>query len=138
MSRRAARTRALQVLFQVDFAGADWQQALGWTLEEFPLAERDIPFAHRLVVETLARQQEIDALIQRYSWQWDIGRVSTVDRNILRMAIFELCGSPDVPPAVVIDEAVELAKTFDTEEGAHFVNGILDAIYKDLSGDGKS
>lgn len=136
MSRRAARARALQVLFQIDLADVDWQDALEWTLGEFPLAEQDVVFARRLVAGSLDRQLEIDALIQRHARQWDLSRLSVVDRNILRLAIFELLDCSDVPPAVVIDEAVELAKMFDTEEGAHFVNGILDAVYKGQSGDG--
>ena len=84
-----------------------------------------------LVAGVAERSAEIDALISEYSREWTIARMPSIDVIILRLAVFELLGRPDVPTAVVIDEAVELAKTFSTDDSGRFVNGVLSSIAKD-------
>jgi N utilization substance protein B len=81
----------------------------------------------------LDRQESIDVKIRAFSENWDFKRIAVVDRNILRLAIYELLFRDDIPPVVSINEAIELAKRFSTEDSSKFVNGILDRVKKDLS-----
>ena len=97
-----------------------------------PLSPANRRFAEALVAGTAAHVAEIDALIGSHAQHWRIERIAIVDRLILRLAIFELLHVPDTPPNVVIDEAIELARTFSEEEAVRFVNGVLDAVYKSL------
>ncbi|TDA67792.1 MAG: transcription antitermination factor NusB [Clostridia bacterium] len=136
MSRKSARARALQALFQVDMARADPEIAMAWILKEFPLAEvNDVAFARRMVRGTLQHQEEIDTLIRRHSGEWELERLGAVDRNIMRMALYELLFCPDIPPAVAIDQAVELAKIYAGGESGSFVNGVLDAVRRARDGE---
>lgn len=136
MSRKAARARALQALFQVDLARVDPEAALAWTLKEFPLEEEnDKVFTRRLVQGALQHQEEIDAVIQRHSGEWELKRLGAVDRNVIRIGIFELLFCPDIPPAVAIDQAVELAKIYASGESGSFVNGVLDAVRRARDGE---
>jgi N utilization substance protein B len=92
--------------------------------------------ARTLVEETvrgvLEHRDEIDAMITRYAENWAIGRMSSVDRNIIRLGVYEMLHRPDIPPVVSINEAVDLAKYFNTSESGRFVNGILDRIRKEI------
>jgi len=97
-----------------------------------PLTPTNRRFAEALVAGTVGHVAEIDALIGSHAQHWRIERIAIVDRLILRLAIFELLHVPDTPPSVVIDEAIELARTFSEEEAVRFVNGVLDAVYKSL------
>jgi len=97
-----------------------------------PLTPANRRFAEALVAGTVGHVAEIDALIGSHAQHWRIERIAIVDRLILRLAIFELLHVPDTPPSVVIDEAIELARTFSEEEAVRFVNGVLDAVYKSL------
>lgn len=136
MSRKAARARALQVLFQVDMARVDPEVALAWTFKEFPLAqENDEAFARRLVHGTLQHQEEIDEVIRRHSGEWELERMGAVDRSIIRMGLYELLFCPDIPRAVAIDQAVELAKIYASDESGGFVNGVLDAVRRARDGE---
>ncbi len=131
MSRRLARELALKVLFQVDLVGGDAQQVLRYLVDEDrPLPEVE-SFARELVLGTLAHRQEIDAQIARYARDWRLERLAVVDRNILRMAIFELLHRQDVPASVAINEAVDLAKIYGESESGRFVNGILGQLARD-------
>ncbi|MCL5046182.1 MAG: transcription antitermination factor NusB [Actinobacteria bacterium] len=125
MSRRAARELALKVLFQVDLGKADPEQALLLTGESEGLKGDTIAFAGELVRGTLAHLGEIDTKISELARDWSLDRMPTVDRNLLRMAIFELLHMAEVPANATINEAVELAKTYSTPESGRFVNGIL-------------
>lgn len=130
--RRLAREHALQVLYQVDLTRGDVEQAmrLFWSVEA---AEDDtIAFAQRLIRGVIDAQERIDDLISGASTNWKVSRMSLVDRNVLRLGVFEFLEAPDVPPAVVINEGIELAKRFGTTESGAFVNGILDRVARDL------
>lgn len=130
MSRRAAREVALRALFQVDVGRSRPERALEYNVQEMGLPADDVPFARRLVEGTLAHMDEVDQLIKEYAVNWSIDRMAKTDRNILRMAIYELLYEEDVPGSVTINEAVELAKTYGDADSSRFVNGILGAVLK--------
>lgn len=132
MSRRKAREMALQVLFQLDFNESDAGDALTGVFEEAGETNAKTKlYAQNLVAGTQQHMADIDAIISGQSLEWKLDRMASVDRNIARLAIYEMKFAPeDVPPNVVINEAVELAKTFGTEESGRFVNGILGALVK--------
>ena len=87
----------------------------------------------QLVEGALSRRQEIDAAIERHAIGWTIGRMAGVDRNLLRIAMYEILHLPDIPPSVSVDEAVELAKRYSTAESGRFVNGILGSALRELT-----
>ncbi|NBR86993.1 MAG: transcription antitermination factor NusB, partial [Verrucomicrobia bacterium] len=89
-------------------------------------------FADPLIKGTLEHRTEVDAVIQKFAKNWDIGRMATVDRNILRLAIYEMLHRDDIPPVVSINEAVDIAKKFSTDDSGKFVNGILDKVRGEL------
>lgn len=132
MSRSAARKTALQMIFQMDVGKNEWEMALH-TLEEKGLPEADADFALHLAEGTLAKQGEIDPLLQKESIQWSLERMANVDKSILRLAVYELMAYPDTAKNIIINEAIELAKTFSTEESGAFVNGVLNKIATVLS-----
>ena len=132
-SRRRSRQRALQILFSWDARRQPVQEAIDAyydTLfsEEGP--ERD-PFVNALVNGTLEHLPELDERISTHAEHWRMERMPAVDRNILRLAVYELTRGI-TPAAVVIDEALELARKFSNEESVQFVNGVLDAIHRDM------
>jgi N utilization substance protein B len=129
--RRGARRYALQVLYALDVNDtASVSEALAGYRDDFelPLDERSEEFAAGLVGGTRDKLAEIDDIIKQASRNWRLERMSRVDRNILRLATYELGHTPEVPTKVVINEAVELAKRFGAAEAPAFVNGILDRI----------
>jgi N utilization substance protein B len=134
--RRRAREIALQFLYQYDTLkesspnGVAIEEAvdLFWTTKESPPDDEVKEFANRLIIGACENMDSIDSIINRYSKHWRLSRMSKIDRNILRMAIYELIYLMNIPPAVTINEAVELAKKYGTEESGAFVNGILDRI----------
>ncbi|MBP2642268.1 MAG: NusB antitermination factor [Firmicutes bacterium] len=132
MSRRKAREIALQTLFQIDFNHIDVDKALACVLEESgTVSEKAESYASRLIAGTKEHLEEIDTIIEKLSEEWALKRMPGVDRNIARLAVFELNFSKEeVPPNVVINEAVELAKTFGTDDSSRFINGILSALKK--------
>jgi N utilization substance protein B len=133
--RRRGRERALQFLYQVDLTRCSPEDALAgfWKSEERGATDPEVrTFAERLVQGVRAHQEEIDPWIVATADHWRLERMSLVDRNVLRVAVYELLHSPETPAAVVIDEAVELAKRFGGERSASFVNGVLDAIRERL------
>ena len=129
--RTKAREYALQILYQFDIGQ---KVEPGELIENFWAYHTVSPevreFASTLVQGALAHRDEIDRLISSHANNWDIARMAVVDRNILRLGIFELLHLADVPPKVCLNEAVELAKRFGDEESSKFVNGILDTIHK--------
>lgn len=127
MGRRAARETALKMLFQMDVGQNDWQMT-DLTLAESGLSELNSAFALDLVKGTWEKLPEIDRLIEAYAKEWNIKRLANVDKNILRLAVYELKFINEVPYNVVINEAIELAKIFSTEDSGAFVNGVLDTI----------
>lgn len=155
--RREARERAVQFLFQFDLNKAeDLDQELShfWDSQrDAAIAEEkgkarwgeavELPpptsdeaavrlFAEPLIRGTLEHRAEIDERIQKYAKNWELSRMAVVDRNILRLAVYEMLHRDDIPPVVSINEAVDIAKRFSTDESGRFVNGILDKIKGDL------
>jgi N utilization substance protein B len=126
-SRHQSRERALQILFQYDIHGKP-----GVWLDEFwnqcEAAEDVRSFAEELVRGVLEHRPELDALLGRYATNWKVSRMQVVDRNILRLGIYEFLWRDDVPAKVTMNEAIELAKDFGDDEAAKFVNGILDKV----------
>jgi N utilization substance protein B len=134
--RRRARECALQLLFQIDLTGTPAADALErfWASLEADEAVRS--FTERLVNEVLAQREAIDRRIVAAAEHWRIERMAVVDRNVLRLAVCELLWH-EIPPAVVIDEAIEIAKRFGSEESGGFINGILDCIRARIDSDGR-
>jgi N utilization substance protein B len=130
--RRAARELALRTLFQIDLARLDAAETMAAALAEGTLAEDARDFARELVMGAVKKQKHIDLVIGKYARGWTLDRMANMDRNILRLAIFEILYLPDIPPAVTVDEAVELAKKYSTAESGRFVNGILGSLVRNL------
>ena len=160
--RREARERAVQFLFQYDLNRSDGlDQALehfwdtqraaaildekadttwGQPVELPPATAHDTSvktFAEPLIRGTLDHQDEIDEKIKHYAKNWDLHRMAVVDRNVLRLAIYEMMFREDIPPVVSINEAVDIAKKFSTNDSGKFVNGLLDKVKGDLMRPGR-
>jgi N utilization substance protein B len=131
--RRKARELALQLLYQWDLRGKGPNRIEEEFWKGARAAEKTREFAHRLFTGTVAAAAELDQLIEHHATNWRLDRMSAIDRNILRLAAFELRFAT-APPKVVIDEAVELAKAFSDAEASAFVNGVLDALAKEVAG----
>ena len=132
-ARRKARECALQMLFQHDMAQLPVDEILITYWKELADAEEDVrDFANDLVRGTLSHSGEIDELIRQRTEHWRISRMAVVDRNLLRLAVYEFLFQPDTPKTVAINEALEIARRFSTHEATQFINGILDAIKRDL------
>jgi N utilization substance protein B len=119
---------AVKVLYQADMSGVGINEAFQLFCEHFGGSEESRGFAKELLDGILAHLDEIDSLISQFSEHWRLDRMSRVDRNILRLAIYELLRRPEIPAKVSINEAVELGKKFGTEDSGAFINGILDRI----------
>jgi transcription antitermination protein NusB len=135
-ARHRSRRRALQVLFQWDLTKQPVENAIasfydGLYSEEALSRPRRDEFMEELAKGTSAMAPDLDRRIEENSQHWRLDRMPTVDRNILRLAIFEMTKN-STPPAVVIDEALELARQFSGEESVSFINGVLDAVNKEL------
>jgi transcription antitermination protein NusB len=128
--RRSARIAALQALYESDVAHHDAQAALQARLDEAPLPEDAVRFASSLVHGTLANVAALDESIRHLAPGWPLDQMARIDVSILRLAIYELSVSKDVPVKVVINEAVELAKLFGSDSSGRFVNGVLGAVAK--------
>lgn len=134
-NRHLARTIALQTLYLWDFHGQNRTQVPAWisyTHDEFAPKFEDSGFTLELVNGVLDHQAEIDELIGRFAPDWPIPTMTVVDRNVLRLGVYELRFSEGVPSKVAINEAIELAKGFGGEASGKFVNGVLGAVYKDM------
>jgi len=131
--RRRARESALKMLYACEVSGqpADWVIGRYW--EDFEPQQEGREFADRLVRGTIANVERIDKAIKSVSIHWRISRMACIDRNILRMAAYEIFFLEDIPRRVTLNEAIEIAKTFGTEDSRAFINGVLDK----LSGEGK-
>lgn len=131
--RRKARECALQLLFQWEGERANPDALLPafWQGRREDAATRE--FAEQLFRGTLAALEDIDSLIAAHSQHWKLKRMAAVDRNLLRLAAHELQTHPDTPAAVVIDEALEIARRFSTDESVEFINGVLDALRQTLA-----
>jgi N utilization substance protein B len=131
--RRDGREAAIQFLYQVDaHKPANVEEALKafWKQNDEPQNVRD--FATDLLRGALEKLPEVDAKIRTLADNWDFERLAVVDRNILRLAVYEMLFRPEIPPVVSINEAIEIAKKFSTAESGKFVNGLLDRVKKEL------
>ena len=132
-TRRDAREWGLQLLFAIDLNPPDEVDSV---LEHFwsdkDVGDKPRAFAERLVRGVVENREELDAALREYADNWDVGRMGVVERNVMRMALFELLHCDDIPPVVTINEAVDIAKYFSTSESGRFVNGILDRVRKTL------
>lgn len=127
VSRSRSRELALQILYQADIMGhREGEVARFW--RHFHHGSKVPPYLQKLVDGVAAHQPELDALIKEHSEHWRLERMVAVDRNLLRLAAYELLYHPDIPAKVVINEAVELAKRYGTDLSGAFVNGILDHV----------
>jgi len=126
--RRLAREYTLQILYAIDVCKLEAEETQQSFWEGHKSGKKVLEFATTLIEGTLKNLPQIDSLIVRYARNWDIDRMASIDRNILRQATFEILYLPDIPINVIINEAIELAKKYSTEESGKFVNGILDKI----------
>jgi N utilization substance protein B len=130
--RTAGREAALQMLYQIDLSGVTAEQAIHAYWSHLGANREGEEFANSLVRGWAADSERIDTIIREVSQHWRLERMARVDRNILRLATYELMALEDVPRRVTLNEAVELAKRFGSEGSAGFVNGVLDRIASDL------
>ena len=130
--RRKSRVLALQSLFAADIRGKTAEPSLECLAEEDPLPVQVEEFAVRLLRGVASTHGALDDIIQRYAPAWPVGQLSPVDRNILRISLFELLHSPETPPKTAINEAIELAKMFGSESSGRFVNGVLGSVMEGL------
>ena len=133
-NRHLARTIAMQTLFLWDFKGknVDIDEVEESVLTNFSPNFEDKNFVGHLLEGVKARIDAIDRYIIKYATEWPLDQITIVDRNILRIGVYELVYDKDIPAKVAINEAIEIAKTFGSESSGKFVNGVLGAIYKDI------
>lgn len=131
--RRQARECALQILFQLEFHSGDPREAVRAYWEGRRAAAGARAYGTWIVERILENGEAVDSTIQAASKNWRLARMAVVDRNILRIAVAELLYEPTLVPAIVMDEAIEIAKRYSGEESAVFVNGVLDAVVRGLA-----
>lgn len=132
-ARTKAREVALCSFYQAEISKISFRKALENFLENYPQSQEVVDFASLLVEGVGKNLSYLDEIIKKYVENWEIERLAIIDKNILRMGIFELLFLDDIPPKVSINEAIELAKKFGDVDSARFVNGVLDRIYKEES-----
>ncbi len=142
-NRHLGRIVALQTLYEFDFRRecgddkADLQQITSRNIERYQETIEDKDFIRTLIQGVSGKQTELDDTIRPIAPEWPIEQIARIDRNILRMALWELTESKDAPPKVVINEAVELAKAFGSDNSSKFVNGVLGTAFRQIQGDDK-
>ncbi|MBI2451271.1 MAG: transcription antitermination factor NusB [Parcubacteria group bacterium] len=141
-SRHLSRSIAMQSLYEWDFRGSgldDLQKIVQRNIAEFGPGLEDTNFVHQLISGVLEHKEELDKIIEKTAPEWPIGQITAVDRNVLRLGLYELLFSKreEVPAKVAINEAIELAKTFGGETSGKFVNGVLGTIYREIGEPGK-
>ena len=129
--RRTARELALKFLYQTEFNSNSPDSELNSFCDRANVSEEVQNFTQALIKNILFHKKEVDELLEKISANWSPDRMAVIDKNILRLGICELLFDPTAPPKVVINEAVEIAKKFGTEESPEFINGILDKVFKD-------
>jgi N utilization substance protein B len=133
LKRTKARERAVQALYQIDVAATDLDEALERFWRSFEPVEREVREAAEEYVRGVAlHRRAVDERIEAVSANWRLDRMAKVDRNVLRLAVFELEHRPDVPVKVVLNEAIELGKKYGSESSGAFINGLLDRIAQEL------
>lgn len=141
-SRHLSRSVAMQSLYEWDFRGRKMEELSAITernIKEFASGLEDPTFIHQLIDGTISHINDIDKIIEKAAPQWPLSQVAVIDRNVLRIGLFELLfGKRDeVPPKVAINEAIELAKSFGGESSGKFVNGVLGTVYREIGEPGK-
>ncbi len=137
-SRHLSRSIVMQSLYEWDFSGKkpdDLKKIVEKNVQEFGPGLEDQTFVWQLITGTVQHINEIDKIIEKAAPEWPLDQITIVDRNVLRIGLFELIfGNKDeVPPKVAINEAIELAKTFGGESSGKFINGVLGTVYKEIS-----
>ena len=137
-NRHSSRSAIIQTLYELDFNNftqKDYLVLLESNLNEFWPVIKDQEFSKKLLKGIMEYKEKIDKLIEKYAPEWPISKINLVDRNILRLGIYELLygDSQEVPPKVAINEAIELAKEFSGETSGRFINGVLGSIYKNIN-----
>ena len=134
-NRHLSRTVAMQALYEWDFNGGrgDLEEITKRSITSFAPGIDDPKFIHDLITGVKTHQQEIDAIIEKTAPEWPLDQITIIDRNILRLGIFELMYAKEVPPKVAINEAVELGKTFGGGSSGKFVNGVLGTLYRQMN-----
>jgi N utilization substance protein B len=130
--RRKAREETLRILYRLEFDNRPPEETLAQYWEDKRANQTTREYSTWLANGIISHQKKIDTFIQNASEHWRLSRMAIIDRNILRMAVFELLYEEDITPAIIINEAIEIAKRYSGDEAATFVNGILDAIRKNL------
>ena len=133
--RRLSREFVIQFLYLTEMNKGEIQNQLQLFWESHPAAEDVQLFTEVILKDVFDHKEQIDVLLEKYSDNWTLSRMTVIDRNLLRMAASEILYSKTVPPKVAIDEAVEIAKRFGSEDSAHFINGILDRVLKEMISD---
>jgi N utilization substance protein B len=131
-TRRKARVLALQALYEADAVSHNAEQVLSRMLEEADLPEESTGFARELVKGVVDHKKEIDRYIKKYAPAWPVSQIPIIDRNVLRLAIFEILLDNRIPVRIGINEAVELAKSFGSDSSPKFINGVLGSIVLQL------
>lgn len=135
-NRRKSRELALQVLFQGEFVSQlSVEDRLSYFIQSFPIDESILTYARTVLNGIEENREKIDAKISSLSQNWKLERMSLVDRNILRMAIYEITIGKGAPPKVAVNEAIELAKQYSSEESFQFINGILNRAFTEIAAD---
>ena len=128
--RRRGREFALKILYRLDLTGEDWESVREEDLDDYDKTDAVHSFGVALIEAVLGHRESLDEALSSAADNWEIGRMAKVDRNILRVALGEYLVLGETPPAVIIDEAVEIARKFSTESSGRFVNGVLDQVFK--------
>ena len=129
-SRRRGRSLALQVLYDVDLTEHAWHPSLMWHVENSRSSQSAASFAEDCIKGVIQNIADLDSAIGKFAPAWPLSQIATVDRNILRLAIYELRFTIDTPPGAVINEAIELAKTYGSETSPRFINGVLGSAHE--------
>ncbi|RJQ13860.1 transcription antitermination factor NusB [Candidatus Parcubacteria bacterium] len=142
-SRHLARSIAMQSLYEWDFWGGDQarlEETINRNLAEFGPGLDEVAFVKRLISGVTEHLKELDNIIEKAAPEWPLSQITVVDRNILRLGLYELLFSDrsEVPPKVAINEAIELAKTFGGESSGKFINGVLGTVYREIGEPGKN
>lgn len=132
MKRRESRQIILQALYQLDVTKSSPEEAINFIIEEQDVPDNELDFVKELVFGTINNMEKIDQLISQYLKGWTLSRLSNIDRNILRMSVYELLhkNEDELSVNVIVNEAVELAKSFGTDDSPKFINGVLGSIVK--------
>jgi N utilization substance protein B len=142
-SRHLSRSIAMQSLYEWDFSGKkaeDLEKIIEKNIKEFGPGLEDETFVWQLIKGVVSHLSDLDKIIEKAAPEWPVDQITIVDRNILRIGLYELLygNKEEVPPKVAINEAIELAKTFGGENSGKFINGVLGTIYKEINKDQKT